>query len=148
MLFVDSVSIFIQETSAFILNLKLIYIIIFFQDKNHLLFECRVYHIEMDETKWLWGVEGSIILLNYGSANTFQSNGKNVFAEEMTILGFCRIENGKLVRIGFFCLNRKILTLSAKCLTTKAVWLNLGFWKCSHLAHLSYSFCTQDWSDP
>ena len=27
----------------------------------------RVYHIEMDETKWLWGVEGSIILLNYGT---------------------------------------------------------------------------------
>ena len=27
----------------------------------------RVYHIEMDETKWLWGVEGSIILLNYGA---------------------------------------------------------------------------------
>ena len=27
----------------------------------------RVYHIEMDETKWLWGVEGPIILLNYGT---------------------------------------------------------------------------------
>ena len=27
----------------------------------------RVYHIEMDETKWLWGVEGSIILLNHGA---------------------------------------------------------------------------------
>ena len=27
----------------------------------------RVYHIEMDETKWLWGVEGEIILLNYGA---------------------------------------------------------------------------------
>ena len=26
----------------------------------------RVYHIEMDETKWLWGVEGLILLLNYG----------------------------------------------------------------------------------
>ena len=48
----------------------------------------------------------------------------------------------------FFGQDRKILTLSAKCLTTKAVWLSLGFWKCSHLVHLSYSFCTQDWSDP
>ena len=27
----------------------------------------RVYHIEMDETKWLWWIEGSIILLNYGA---------------------------------------------------------------------------------
>ena len=27
----------------------------------------RVYHIEMDETKWLWRVEESIILLNYGA---------------------------------------------------------------------------------
>ena len=27
----------------------------------------RVYHIEMDETKWLWGIERSIILLNYGA---------------------------------------------------------------------------------
>ena len=26
----------------------------------------RVYHIELVQTKWLWGVEGSIILLNYG----------------------------------------------------------------------------------
>ena len=26
----------------------------------------RVYHNEMVETKWLWGVEGSITLLNYG----------------------------------------------------------------------------------
>ena len=26
----------------------------------------RVYHIEMDETKWLWRVEESMILLNYG----------------------------------------------------------------------------------
>ena len=27
----------------------------------------RVYHIEMDKTKWLWGIERSIILLNYGA---------------------------------------------------------------------------------
>ena len=27
----------------------------------------RVYHIEMDETKWLWGREKFIILLNYGA---------------------------------------------------------------------------------
>ena len=27
----------------------------------------RVYHIELVKTKWLWGVEGSIILLNYGA---------------------------------------------------------------------------------
>ena len=27
----------------------------------------RVYHIELVVTKWLWGVEGSIILLNYGA---------------------------------------------------------------------------------
>ena len=27
----------------------------------------RVYHIEMVVTKWLWGVEESIILLNYGA---------------------------------------------------------------------------------
>ena len=27
----------------------------------------RVYHIEMDETKWLRGIERSIILLNYGA---------------------------------------------------------------------------------
>jgi hypothetical protein len=26
-----------------------------------------VYHIELDETKWLGGVEESIILLNYGA---------------------------------------------------------------------------------
>ena len=26
----------------------------------------RVYHIEMDETKWLQEEEGSMILLNYG----------------------------------------------------------------------------------
>ena len=25
------------------------------------------YHIELVQTKWLWGVEGSIILLNYGA---------------------------------------------------------------------------------
>ena len=30
----------------------------------------RVYHIEMDETKWLWGIEGPIILLNYGAQCT------------------------------------------------------------------------------
>jgi hypothetical protein len=28
----------------------------------------RVYHIELVQTKWLWGVEGSIILLNYGAS--------------------------------------------------------------------------------
>ena len=27
----------------------------------------RVYHIEMDETKGLWGVDESSILLNYGA---------------------------------------------------------------------------------
>ena len=27
----------------------------------------RVYHIEMDETKWLSGIERSIILLHYGA---------------------------------------------------------------------------------
>ena len=27
----------------------------------------KVYHIEMDETKWLWRVERSIILMTYGT---------------------------------------------------------------------------------
>ena len=46
----------------------------YFVNKVHVLWEShsrpvtyRVFHIEMDETKWLWGIERSIILLNLGA---------------------------------------------------------------------------------
>ena len=37
------------------------------EKRNHDTYIYWVYHIEMDETKWLWVIERSIISLNYGA---------------------------------------------------------------------------------